>query len=1044
MDVLILMQGMIPVPGRPVTGNGLRAHALSQGLVQRGHRVRLATRSIDADDVDPARLPADLLRYDDGASIAELVTGSGADAVVVCQWELLEQLPEPCPIPVIADLNGPRLVEMQFERADLDREGARFVEQLRRADAFLVASDRQRWFALPWLMLAGFDCRNPPLHVVPISADPHPPLRFRRKPVADPTFVTGGVFWPWRRSEGPLARLLAVLDRTGRGNVQLFGGAYPLATAASVAYRDPRDTLPPHPRLRFRGMVPYDQLFALYAGAQVAFDVMEPNAERELSFSFRVIDYLAASLPVVTNRFTEIAAAIDSCEAGWVIDVEAPGELERTVEQILAEPAEVARRGANARRLVETRFAWDHTVEPLDRYLRAPARATRGASVLGTLVQVAGEAFRAREERLREIERSRQAVHRAEALDQELAALRRADAERANEANLARAELEARTRDLESIKEQTAAWRRDAAAQSAELEALRDTIGRKQRQVDETIEQREALRREADALTHRIEALEQSLRHHDKVGRELDAERDRLSREADALRSERDRERARVTELVAESAEKREQARRDAEALAHRVATLEQEIRQQEKRTREQESEHERDARALRERMDGELRDVRAQAEHRAEQLRGELSHRDAEAQRLKAALAQAEHERERGVEECKQLTLQAERAEAKCVESERRFEHAREQLAARELELARAKGAAVEAERERDRLAQDLQNLTRARDALESKAHQLEQRLESRNAEVEELARQVATLRGELESRTAEIARKHAELDAVSRERDHERSRGAVRDEEIHKLKDAVSDRERERDRAAADAQDLRSRLDGMARELHESGVTTRAQAERAAHELESLRAALGHEREVRGAAESALAALRAEAHEARARQQGELERLAHEAASRDRDLAWYRAEADSKERALGDAHRQLADLQATAHELGNRLAASDEQLARAAGNAERLSAEVARLEHATAKLDETVSHHQTVEREQRTEIDRLTHAVTAGVRREGTLEAELERLRATPLLGFWLRLLGRHPIQSKPLDELGPADPASPPTPTPPERSR
>ncbi|MFN7952568.1 MAG: glycosyltransferase [bacterium] len=1081
MDVLILMQGMVPIPGHPVTGNGLRAHALAEGLACHGHRVRLATRAIDADAVDPALLPAETLRYDDASSIPDLIAGSAAEAVLVCHAELLEQLPDPSPVPVIADLYGPRLVEAQFERADLDREGARFVEQLRRADAFLVATERQRWFALPWLMLAGFDCRKPPVLVVPLSANPRPPLRFHRKPVADLTFVTGGVFWPWRESEAPLTRLLGVLERAGRGHVQLFGGSYPLATEANVTYRDPRATVAPHPRLRFQGMVAYDRLFEHYARAQVAFDVMEPNAERELSFSFRVIDYLAASLPVVTNRFTEIAAVIEASEAGWCVDVEAPGELEQTLERILADPGEVARRGANARRLVETRYAWDRTVEPLDRYLRAPTRAARGASVLGTLVQVAGEAYRAREDRLREIERSRQAVRRAEELDQALAALRQADAERANEASLMRAELEARSRDLESLKEQAAAWRRDGAVQAAELDGLRETVARKQRQVEETIELRDRARREAEALTHRLDALEQAVRHHEKVGRELEAERERLAREADALRAERDREREREQERVAEGLERREQARRESEALAHRVATLEQELRHHEKRVRELDVERERavreadglraerdrerervveglerreqarresealahrietleqelrhhekrireldaereraareadatcverdrerarvaelvgslreatdstrEARAARDQLEDELRGVRAQAEHRVEQLRDAIAHRDTEAQRHKAALAEAEHERERGAEERKQLALQLERVDAKAVEAERRLEHAREQLAARELEVARARGVAADAERERDRLAQESQALTRARDALEAKAHQLEQRLEARGAEIEELARQVATLRGEIEVRTAEIARKHAELEAATRERDHERSRGAARDEEIRKLKDLVSDRERERDRAHADAQDLRVRVETLTRDLHEAGVAARAQTERAAHELESTRAALTHEREARGSAETALEGLRTEAHEARARHQGELERLAHELATRDRDLAWYRTEAESKERALCEARERASQDRANA--------------------------------------------------------DALAHALAAHDDAQRALEAELRRLKATPMLRLWLRLWGRRTERD---DAPGIASPVTtPPPPT--ERDR
>ncbi|MBK7975639.1 MAG: glycosyltransferase [Deltaproteobacteria bacterium] len=787
MDVLILLQGMPPVAGHPVTGNGLRAHGLASGLEARGHRVRLLTRSVDVPpDAGPA-VPREILRYDDASTIPELVAASGAEAVVVCHWDLLECLPDPCPIPVVADLYGPRLVEAQFEQASLDREGARFVDQLRRADAFLVASQRQRWFALPWLMLAGFDCKTLPVHVVPISANPRAPVRFQRKPVADPLIVTGGVFWPWRESERPLERLLATLDREGRGHVQLYGGTYPLATEAPVPYRDPRERVGPHARLTFQGLVPYEQLFERYARAQLAFDVMEPNAERELSFSFRVIDYLAASLPVITNRFAEIADAIEGAEAGWCVDVARPDELEETLTGILRDPAEVARRGQNARRLVDEHYNWDRTIEPLDRYLRAPARAVRGGSVLGTLVQVAGEAFRAREDRLREIERSRHAVRRAEELDAELASLHRLEADRTTEVNLLRAELEARTRDLASIKDQAASRGRDELAHAAQLESDRDRLGR----------EAEALRTDRDLLRARVEDLAASLRRATDEARDLRAAQDQGVDELRGVRAlveHRAAERDRALDAVRARDEALSRADDERKRLAAELARGEARIHELERRAEElREALAQRDAEVVRikgtageiERERDRLADAAqsasrerdqlaaalerletrtADADRRLEHAREQLVQRDGDAAHLRSTLAEAERDRDhlaeaaqlanaRAEEERRQLASALERGEAKLAETDRRLEHAREQLAARELEASRAKGATLEAERERDRLAQDLQAVGRVRDALETRAHQLEQRLDARGGEVEDLARQVAALRGDIET---------------------------------------------------------------------------------------------------------------------------------------------------------------------------------------------------------------------------------------------------------------------------------------------------
>lgn len=1013
MDVLILLQGMPPVPGLPVTGNGLRAHALAAGLEARGHRVQLATRSVDVPERAASALPRTVLSYDEPGAIPGLVAASGAEAVVVCHWDLLEKLPEPCPVPVVADLYGPRLVEAQFENAALDREGARFVDQLRRADAFLVASERQRWFALPWLMLAGFDCKTLPVHVVPISANPRPPVRFQRKPVADPTIVTGGVFWPWRMSETSLERLLATLDRVGRGRVHLYGGAYPLATEAPVPYRDPREGVGSHPRLAFQGLVPYDQLFERYARAHLAFDVMEPNAERELSFSFRVIDYLAASLPVVTNRFTEIAAAIDAAEAGWCVDLGTSGSLEETVEAILRDPAEVARRGANARRLVDERYTWDRTIDPLDRYLRAPRRAERASSVLGTLVQVAGEAYRAREERLREIERSRHAVRRAEELDTELGALRRQEAERATELNLLRAELEARTRDLASLKDQAAVQRRDELSHSAQLESERDRFGR----------EAEALRGDRELLRTRVDELAASLRRAVDEARDLRAARDQGADELSGARAliehraaERDRAldavRARDEALARAEEERKRLAAEVArgEARAHELEVRSGELRDAIERREAElarmrssagEIERERDRLADAAQSASRERDQlaatveraetkAAESDRRLEHAREQLVQREADAARLRGTLADAERGLEaaqlasaRAEDERRQLAAALERSEAKLTEADRRLDHARGELAARDLDASRARAAATELERERDRLHQELQAATRAREALEARAHQLEQRLDARGAEVEDLARQVAALRGEIESRSAEIARKHAELEAATRERDHERSRGVARDDELRKLKDGLADVERQRDRAARELAETRERLDSVRREAHEAAVAARGEGERAESQISALKEALAHERDVRAAAELATR----QSHHALTSEREA--RAAAELATREGQQALALAEASSA--------RLANDLEAT------RIDAHEKQA--------RLAGEVDRVRHERDVLEREVSHFR-AEVESRDAAIREARAAVASVEAHlDEAERELVRLRAIPILGWWFR---------------------------------
>ncbi|PJF27906.1 MAG: hypothetical protein CUN53_02320, partial [Phototrophicales bacterium] len=86
------------------------------------------------------------------------------------------------------------------------------------------------------------------------------------------------------------------------------------------------------------------------------------------------VEYLWAGLPVVYNNYAELARYIERYEAGWTVDASDPTAIKAVVREILTHPAEVARRGANAQRLVREALNWETTITPLDRFVRDPDR----------------------------------------------------------------------------------------------------------------------------------------------------------------------------------------------------------------------------------------------------------------------------------------------------------------------------------------------------------------------------------------------------------------------------------------------------------------------------------------------------------------------------------------------------------------------------------------------------------------------------------------------------------------------------------------------
>lgn len=89
------------------------------------------------------------------------------------------------------------------------------------------------------------------------------------------------------------------------------------------------------------------------------------------NFGIAVAEALAAGTPAVITRHVALAPEIEAAGAGWICGDNA-GALADVLAEALANPSEIARRGANARRLAEECFSWESAagkLEPLYRSL---------------------------------------------------------------------------------------------------------------------------------------------------------------------------------------------------------------------------------------------------------------------------------------------------------------------------------------------------------------------------------------------------------------------------------------------------------------------------------------------------------------------------------------------------------------------------------------------------------------------------------------------------------------------------------------------------
>jgi hypothetical protein len=372
-SVLVVANDMLPYPGQPVSGSGLRAWGLGEGLRGSGHHVRYAMPASSADAATP--------RGDEGPLLYELhelpdVLATAAPDVVVFQHWVGVGAAADLDVPVALDLHGPLMIETAFQRrpdADLAELARVKLNAFRRADFITCAGAQQRFYFLTWFLLSGGDVSGDTISVIPVSLPPE--SRDHEWPSQEVNFVYGGMFLPWQDPTVGLSTLVSVLESEGAGHLDFFGARHPMYPDMETPLLDELERrLRESARVTVHGLWPRDRLLEHYRTSYVALDLMRRNNERELAFTTRTAEYLWCGLPVVYNDYGELTSMIREYEAGWIASPEDADALRELLRKIVHDPAEIRRRSGNARRLARERLNWARTTDPLDRFCRNPVR----------------------------------------------------------------------------------------------------------------------------------------------------------------------------------------------------------------------------------------------------------------------------------------------------------------------------------------------------------------------------------------------------------------------------------------------------------------------------------------------------------------------------------------------------------------------------------------------------------------------------------------------------------------------------------------------
>lgn len=382
--VLIVTCEMPPLPGVSVRGGGLRVWGLGEGLKAHGHDVRysLPREAVPEGFELPAGY-ADLLH--DPETLNEVILGAMPDVVIVEQWGLATYLDD-LNIPLVIDLHGPLSLENAF------KEGSNFltdahtkIDALAKADLLLCPGEFQRQYFLTWFLLAGASPHDAPIKVVPVALGKKLPEHTTPETLK---IVFGGVTWPWIDPFPGLEILGKRVAAHDTATLDLYVGApaidyqHPLYAINKNIFRDYRDRLADLERVAIHDFIPRDQLLDVYAGASLAFDLYQPNAERQLAFTTRTIEYLWCGLPVIYGDYGELAGPIREADAGWVVDPRDEKALAAALDEIFTKPDVVRAKSANAQRLAAERFTWDRAADSLADFVSNPRRREKKSSLL--------------------------------------------------------------------------------------------------------------------------------------------------------------------------------------------------------------------------------------------------------------------------------------------------------------------------------------------------------------------------------------------------------------------------------------------------------------------------------------------------------------------------------------------------------------------------------------------------------------------------------------------------------------------------------------
>jgi len=158
------------------------------------------------------------------------------------------------------------------------------------------------------------------------------------------------------------------------------GGPLPgHADAVFDTFRERVNRSPNRERYHLAGWVAAEEFPAYLAASHLAVCVDFPCVETWSGTRTRLVEAMAAGLPVVMTRGTELSTDLERAETGWVVAPRDPQALGKTILECARDRERTAAMGKRSREFVERQYSIERTFKPLLQWAERPCFAPDNA-----------------------------------------------------------------------------------------------------------------------------------------------------------------------------------------------------------------------------------------------------------------------------------------------------------------------------------------------------------------------------------------------------------------------------------------------------------------------------------------------------------------------------------------------------------------------------------------------------------------------------------------------------------------------------------------